>query len=78
MAINYPLTFPNTGIISVVWTPTQAVAVSESPWTGIQQTAVHDLNLWQIDVSLKAMSRADAAPWLAFLVALNGKEGTFK
>lgn len=53
------------------------VGVSTSPFSREQQVYAHQGDWWEVDVSLPAMKRADAEPWVAFLLALNGREGTF-
>lgn len=56
----------------------QTVAgVSESPFTFEQQVYVHQGERWLASVLLQPMKRADAEQWVAWLLALNGKEGTF-
>ena len=57
--------------------PRSVVAVSESPWTYEQQAQVGQGQGWQIEITLPPMRRANAAPWLAFFLRLNGREHTF-
>lgn len=78
MTISYPLALPT------VKTPRRVriaaistVGVQVSPFTGEQTTYVHQGEMWSADVSLPPMSRAAAETWIAFLLALNGQEGTF-
>lgn len=52
------------------------VGVSKSPFTRQQQVQVHQGTQWGADVDVPPMSRAEAAAWIAKLVALNGREGT--
>ncbi len=79
MAITYPLSFPSTpsfkrmrlGTISIV-------GVSQSIFTAEVQTQAHEGQLWRASMVLPPMKRAVAEEWIAFLVSLNGREGTFK
>jgi hypothetical protein len=43
----------------------------------MQQTYVNDGQAWEADIAIPPMVRADAAAFIAFLVKLNGLEGTF-
>ena len=78
MTISYPLSLPSerfapgTGIRA-----RSGAAVSESPFTGEQQVYVHQLEVWSAQLVLPSMTRADAEAWIAFLLSLNGREGTF-
>lgn len=53
------------------------VAVSRSPFSLISQVQQHAGEGWLLNVQLPPMTRADAAPWIAFLAKLRGKRGTF-
>ena len=78
MAITYPLALPTTKASSrIVFEAVNAVALTESPFTFQQQIQVHQGERWEARVSLPVMERADAAEWIAFLLALRGLEGTF-
>lgn len=74
----YPLDLPtNVGIIGSGWKLKRAVAVSASPFSGVQQSQEYDLALWQATISLPPMKRADAAYWQAFFLKLHGRSGSF-
>lgn len=53
------------------------VGVAASPFTGEQQVYVHQGEVWEMDVTLPPMIQADAEEWVGFLLALNGRQGTF-
>lgn len=48
-----------------------------SPFSFSQQVYVHQGDRWEADVVLEPMKRADAEPWVAWALSLNGREGTF-
>ena len=78
MAISYPVSLPaalNERQLSIRARST--VEVSASPFTKEQQVYVFEGEWWEADISLAPMRRAEAEAWLAFLLSLNGREGTF-
>ncbi len=78
MAISYPLSLPNqTTIRSVEFRAVNAVAYSQSPFTFAGQTHTYSGQQWEIDVQLKPMRRDDAEAWVAWLLSLRGRHGTF-
>lgn len=78
MAISYPLTMPsNIGMASIELRTRNAVAISMSPFTYKQQTHSYDGQMWEADVTLPPMKRDDAEAWIAFLMSLRGRAGTF-
>lgn len=78
MAISYPLTFPTiTGVRRIALRGRSAVARTESAFTFGQQIQAHAGQRWEAEVSLPPMKRASAEEWIAFLLSLNGMEGTF-
>ena len=78
MAISYPLAMPTVGgIQSIDIRTTNAVVLSESPFTYDGQIQKFPGQRWLADVTLKPMKRKDAEQWAAWLIALNGKYGTF-
>lgn len=78
MAISYPLSLPNqTSIRSINFTALNAVAYSRSPFTFAGQAQTYSGQMWQADISLKPMRRADAEEWVAWLLSLRGQHGTF-
>jgi len=78
MAITYPLALPtHTGIASVEFRAVNTVAYSQSPFTLSGQAHAYSGQMWQADISLPPMKRADAEQWIAFLISLRGQFGTF-
>lgn len=78
MSISYPLALPTvTGIAEIEIRTSNTVAVSESPFTGAQQAIAYPRQQWSATVTLPPMKRADAETWVAFLVSLRGRLGTF-
>lgn len=77
MSISYPLTLPALGLARVRLNAHAVVGVSMSPFTGQQQAQEFPGQWWQAEISLPPLKRADAETWLAFLLKLNGRRGTF-
>lgn len=78
MAISYPLSLPTAaGIRSIELRAINAVAYSRSPFTFAGQAFAYAGQMWQADVTLPPMLRADAEQWVAWLVSLRGQLGTF-
>jgi hypothetical protein len=78
MAISYPLSLPSSpGLRRLTIRPSAVVGVSESKFTNIQQSQTFQGQKWALDMELFLPKRATAEPWLAFILSLNGREGTF-
>lgn len=78
MPITYPLTPPSTpGFSAVRFTPRSVVAVAQSPFTGSQQVQRHEGQWFEAECTLVPMLRRNAEPWIAFMLSLNGRQGTF-
>ncbi len=78
MAISYPVTPPTTPYPSAIeLTPTATTGVSISPYTGQHQVYQYPAQLWRMSVQLPPLTRSQAEPWIAFLLSLNGRAGTF-
>jgi hypothetical protein len=77
MAITYPITLPTGGQRAVQFSPRSAVGVSASPYTFQQQAQAWPGQLWMARVTLAPMKRAAAEQWIAALLGLNGRYGTF-
>ena len=78
MTISYPLNLPSGNRVrEIAIRPASVVGASRSPFTFEQQVYVHQGQMWQASVALIPMKRVDAAPWRAFFLALNIREGTF-
>ena len=77
MAESYPLTMPSGGISRIRIIAKNAIGISESPFTYSQQVHRHQGQGWEADVTLSSMKREDAEAWIAFLLRLRGRYGTF-
>jgi hypothetical protein len=78
MTIAYPLSLPQARVeAAVTLRRRSAVAVTASPFTLDEQVQVWPGQKWLAAVSLRPMQEAEARAWIAFLVSLNGREGTF-
>ena len=78
MTITYPLSLPSVkGPASIVMRTTNLVAMNRSHFTGIQSTITYPGPWWEADVTLPPMREADAEEWIAFLLKLRGRAGTF-
>ena len=78
MAISYPLALPtHTGVAQIELRAINAVAYSRSPFTFSGQAHAYAGQMWQADISLPPMQRADAEQWIAWLISLRGQLGTF-
>lgn len=78
MAVTYPISLPSApGFTRVSIRPRSAVGMFASPFTYQQQVFAHQGQAWSGEFELPPMTRAEAAPWVAALVSLNGTEGTF-
>ena len=76
--ITYPLALPaHTGIAQIELRASNAVAYSQSPFTFAGQAHAYSGQMWQADVTLPPMKRADAEQWVAWLVSLRGQLGSF-
>lgn len=78
MAISYPLSLPATDWpAEIEFGAESVVGINVSPFTKEQQVYAHQGECWMATVTLQPMKRATAEQWVAFLLALNGVEGTF-
>lgn len=78
MALTYPLSLPDSiGIAQIELRAANAVTTSQSPFTFKQQVFKHQGQRWEASVTIPAVRRDLAADWKAFLIALNGQQGTF-
>jgi hypothetical protein len=76
---SYPLTLPTvTGITTQNWAMERVVAVTESPFTNQEQVFEHEGAQWKATFTLPPMKKESASVWLAFLMSLRGRRGTFK
>ncbi len=78
LAIVFPLAFPSTPAPrSVVWRPQSVVARTESPFSLSQQIQAHQGQRWVVEMDFPPMTRTQAEEFTAFILSLNGMEGTF-
>lgn len=78
MAIIYPLNFPNLKSPKRVRLySANTVGVARSPYTHKTQVQAFSGQSWLADVTMPEMMREDAEAYNAFLLALQGQEGTF-
>jgi hypothetical protein len=78
MAIVYPVDLPDTtSYREARMTARTVVGVTKSPFTGAQQVQKHQGQWWEFECSLVPMVRDNSEDWIAFLLSLNGQEGTF-
>jgi hypothetical protein len=77
MAITYPLSFPTSPRPrSAQLRVLSNVATAESIFSMITQKQVHTGQRWELTLEMPPMTKADAGEWIAFLLKLNGKQGT--
>jgi hypothetical protein len=78
MAITYPRPFLGNKFVSNVdIRAVSATALNQSPFT-FQSTAYEYAGqMWQADITLRRMDRADAEEWIAWLISLRGRAKTF-
>ena len=77
MAVSYPLTIPNQNFSSMSMRIVRATGLNESPFTFHQQSYQYPGAKWEAEVSLPALSYAEAREWEAFFLSLRGRRGTF-
>ncbi|HEV1991383.1 MAG TPA: carbohydrate binding domain-containing protein [Candidatus Dormibacteraeota bacterium] len=79
MAIVYPIAMPAMppGPKQITLAQNFQVGEYDSPFTGQGQIYEQQGSWWSAKVDLPFLTRAQAAPWIAFLAALNGRSGTF-
>lgn len=78
MAISFPIQLPSApGFRASRFGGTNAVAVATSPFTFQQQVYEHQGQMWRADLTLPPMRRELAEAWLAALLSLRGRRGTF-
>lgn len=78
MAITYPLNTPtDIGIAQIELIATDAVAISQSPFTFATQVHAYAGQMWSANITIPPSLKALAEPWVAFLLSLRGQYGTF-
>lgn len=78
MAITFPLSLPSVKCpMTVEMRAINAVAIDQSLFSFDQSVHHWGGEMWQADITLPPMDRADAEQWNAFLTSLRGQYGTF-
>jgi len=78
MSITYPISLPTSpGFKRFVMRARSTAAISVSPFTLQQQVYQHQGEIWEAECTLPPMVRADAEAWIASLLSLRGRWGTF-
>jgi hypothetical protein len=77
MTITYPLALPAGYPARVSLRGRAVVGVSESPFSYAQQVYAHTGQRWEADIELPPMYEHVADKWVAWLLSLNGRQGTF-
>jgi hypothetical protein len=78
MAVSYPLAFPTiTGVAGFVLRAVTTDEVATSPFSLSQQVQLNQGEMWEADVTLPILTRAQADVWEAFFLSLRGSYGTF-
>lgn len=78
MAITYPLAMPNMAFASVEWTGRSVVGSNPANYTMYTQTVVWPGQWWEVSVHIPPITDPlTAGIWIAFLLALRGKHGSF-
>lgn len=78
MAISFPRSLPTViGIANITLRAVNQTAMTMSPFTYKQQIHNHAGQRWEAEVQLPPMKSDTAEEWIAFLLSLNGRAGTF-
>ena len=78
MAVTYPLQLPSSpAFVTSSFHCQRGTAISQSPFTGQMYSTSHALAVWKAVVSLPPMKREQAREWVAFIMKLRGRQGTF-
>lgn len=77
MAVTFPLSLPAKNYRSIEIVQRKVVGVSTSPFSLVPQTYEHPGERWEATIALAPMARADAEPWVAWLLSLRGPVGSF-
>lgn len=79
MSISYPVNVPTSigDVANVKVFAINVIGEAESEFTMQGQLTAHQGDRWKVVVDLNPMPRESAEEWLAFLLSLRGKYGTF-
>lgn len=67
----------NIGFASITLSAIQAIATSQSPYTFKQQVIRHTGDRWEAQIAIPSVNRANAEPWVSFLLRCKGPTNTF-
>jgi len=77
VTISYPLSLPSTRFAAISLRAVDVVGSGQSPFTLSEQFQRHAGQRWEADIQIPPMLRAEAEEWIAFLLSLKGRWGTF-
>jgi hypothetical protein len=78
MAISYPRDLPtNIGFAQVTLRAVNQTAMTMSPFTYKQQIYNHSGQRWEAECQVPPLKRDDAEEWIAWLLSMNGRAGSF-
>lgn len=78
MTITYPINLPLwPSPRRATWIGMTGVGVTQSPFTGSQQTQLTQFDMWRGSIEYPPMSNAQAREWSAALLSLYGQSGRF-
>ena len=78
MAISYPRVLPtNIGFAQVTLRAVNQTSMTMSPFTYKQQIYNHSGQRWEAECQVPPLKRDDAEEWIAWLLSLNGRAGSF-
>lgn len=78
MAISYPINLPTvSGVQSINLRAKSSVGISRSPFTFKEQVFSHGGQMFEAEITLPSMTRAEGEEWVSFLIKLKGMQGTF-
>ena len=78
MAISYPRVLPtNIGFAQVTLRAVNQTAMTMSPFTYKQQIYNHSGQRWEAECQVPPLKRDDAEEWIAWLLSMNGRAGSF-
>ena len=78
MAISYPRVLPtNIGFAQITLRAVNQTSTTMSPFTYKQQIYNHSGQRWEAECQVPPLKRDDAEEWIAWLLSLNGRAGTF-
>jgi hypothetical protein len=68
---------PTTAFTELEFTAHDAVSITQSPWSGQTNTYNWGAQWFTLTIAFPSMTRAQVAPWQAFLLELGGQSNVF-